>query len=428
VGITDIPMKKKLLVISHVWPFPGHSGQEMRVRNSLIALKKEFQITFLTVGSKKDSEDLRVQMNGYCDELLCLPSRYNRNFATKVFYKALAQIRSFANGLKPSNYLIGDLELTPKRIERVLDGREFDCVLFEYWHAYKCTAFFKRKGTPCILDMHNILSESNIAQRPKNPWILGKWKSQSQDNYRNAEEHAWGLFDGIIAINKLELRYVDERLNGVKLFYVPMGIVLSDLKYCWNPCFDAPKIAYYGGLNSLHNAQSAMDCYHKIMPAIWKKFPNAELWIVGSNPPKSLQEIARNDERVVVTGFVNDLSSVMGKILAVVCPWQGTYGFRSRVIEVMALGIPVVTTSSAVYGMELTHEKGILLSSDNDGLVHHLLRLMSDRAYSENQSNLARFVVDNQFSLEGTYGRFASDLSLWLDGRAHTQSMAVCAT
>ena len=92
------------------------------------------------------------------------------------------------------------------------------------------------------------------------------------------------------------------------------------------------RIAYYGGFGSAKNRASALRCVTQIMPIVWKKWPLAEIWLVGSNPSDDLRALQR-DPRVRVTGFVDDVQSVLRTMTAVLCPWEGTWGFRSRLIE-----------------------------------------------------------------------------------------------
>ena len=85
-------------------------------------------------------------------------------------------------------------------------------------------------------------------------------------------------------------------------FYVPMGTDLSLWPYCWQPS-SPRRITYYGSLGSPHNQPDALLCYREIISVIWEKFPNVELWIVGSNPPRFIKDL-ENNKLVHVTDFI----------------------------------------------------------------------------------------------------------------------------
>ena len=118
-----------------------------------------------------------------------------------------------------------------------------------------------------------------------------------------------------------------------------------------------------------------------------------------------------------VTGFVDDVQSVLRSMTAVVCPWEGTWGFRSRLIETMALGVPAVVTPDAVHGMELEHGGGVLHGRTDAELAAHVLQLLSETDFQKEQSRRARERVEQLFSLEKTYGRLITDLADWLRSR-----------
>jgi glycosyltransferase involved in cell wall biosynthesis len=377
-----------------------------------------FHVTFASAVAADQMEKVRKELSHLCDEVILLPSRYLRNSAARAFHKAAGFLYSHYMGLKRSNYVIGHLEFAPSRVAAMLDGRSFDCVLFEYWHAAGSAAVLRNKGIPCVLDMHDLLWKARARQLDRIQ-ALPKWhKRWALNKYKTSEEDAWKQFDAIIAINREEQKYVETRVpQDIRLFYAPMGINLTQWPYSWEPARPM-RVAYYGGLGSPHNQQDALTCFNKIMPAVWQKFPEAQLWIVGSNPPEHIRAL-ESDPRVRVTGYVENVQEVLRTMSAVVCPWSGTYGFRSRLIEVMATGVPVVASPDAVFGMELEEGNGLFLGADDNELAGHVLRLLENPKFAGEQSQLAREQVDRLFSYDNTYMALMDELSLWLRKRGN---------
>lgn len=407
--------KPRLLVLSHVPPFPRSAGQHQRVFYTLQAAREKFHVTFATVAGP-ESDLTREKLLTVCDDILLLPSVHGRNVASRLFHLAVGTVYATTTGLKRSNYAIGRVEFHPRRIATFLGSRAFDCVLFEYWHAAASTAVFRQRHIPCVLDMHDILWKSYSHALEPLAGFLGVWKRWAVRQYKAEEERAWTQFDAVVAINRDEERLVSGLLSGhVSVFHAPMGTDLSLWPYSPQPS-TPPRLAYYGALGGQQNEQSALRCLTQIMPAIWEKVPDAELWLVGSNPSESLRRLGI-DSRVHVTGYVEHVQQVLRTMSAVVCPWIGTFGFRSRLIEVMALGVPVVVSPDAVYGMELQEGKGVLRGRTDAELVNHVLRLITDATFAREQGKLARDQVEQVFSLENTYGRLIADLDRWLRGR-----------
>jgi hypothetical protein len=410
--------KRRLLVLSHVLPFPRTGGQNQRVFYTLQAAREQFHVTFATAVPQASMAATKEKLLALCDEALVMPSRYMAGSpAARRWHQAMGAAYTARTGLKSSNYAVAELEFPPERVKTLIQGRQFDCALFEYWHAYRTTPVFQAQGTPCVLDMHNILWQVYQRQVSEQAHAPAWWKRRAIHQYRAQEEHSWTVFDGVIAINREEQEYARERIPGsTRMFYAPMGTDLSLWPYSWQPARPV-RVAYYGGLGNPRNQEGALTVHQRVMPEVWKRFPDAELWLIGSNPPESLKALAA-DPRVKVTGFVESVQPILGAVTAVVCPWSGTFGFRSRIVEVMALGVPVVASPDAVAGMELEHGNGILLGQDDSELPGLTLRLLEDPAFAADQSRRARQETERLYSLETTYHRLMRELDGWIAERA----------
>jgi glycosyltransferase involved in cell wall biosynthesis len=400
--------KPHLLVLSQIFPFPGSAGQQQRVLYTLLSLRERFRITFVAPVEPGTEEVIRQRLLACCDDAFLLPSAYSHSVFTKAWHKVSGLLYSVRTGLKTSNYIVSRVEFTPARLADTLQGVEADCALFEYWHAAESIPALRNMGIDCVLDMHDILWRSYSRQLDIRPLTPRWWKRRAVRLYREQEERAWAMFDGLITINSAEHDYVHEKLPHMQLFYAPMGIDTDQWPYSWQPS-DPPRVAYYGGLGSKHNQQDAMHCYSAVMPLVWEQCPDAQLWLIGGNPPQSILDLAR-DPRVRVTGYVERVQDVLKTMRAVICPWSGTFGFRSRLIEVMALGVPVVASSDAVYGMLMEQGRGLFLADTDREMADAALPLLMSREFAEGQSKLARRQVEEKFSFDATYGRLADQL------------------
>jgi polysaccharide biosynthesis protein PslH len=402
--------KPRLLIVSAVLPFPRKAGQNQRVYYKIKAAREHFHVTFLTFTEPAWISEVRAKLLEVCDDAIILPGRYASSRLSRLSHKARGTLFSLKTGLKFSNYVTGELEFTPSRIAALLTNQHFDCALFEYWHAHQTIPTFHTHNIPCVLDMHDVLWQSYSRQLSAKRGLPAWWRDRAIKLYQQTEEYAWQQFDALIAINAAEGQYARGIVRDhIPIFYTPMGTDLSTWPYSWEPA-EPPRIGYYASMSSPHNQQDALHCFTHIMPLIWDKIPNAELWLVGSNPPDFIQALPQKDSRIHVTGFVDRVQDVLKTMSAVLCPWSGTYGFRSRLIEVMGLGVPIVASPDAVYGMNMTTGQGIFLSPTDEGLAQYTLDLVCQPAFAQQQSKLARAQMEQKFSYEATYGQFATDL------------------
>jgi polysaccharide biosynthesis protein PslH len=402
---------QRILVVSHVLPFPGSAGQRQRVGLTLQALRQEFHVTFATSVPVEEVGETSVALEDWCDEAIVAPEILPASGLASLMRKVAMAAYCVRTGLRPSNYVLSQVEFTPARLCELIGDREFDCVLLEYWHATDSMKSFRDRGIPVVLDTHNILWQAYRADLDRKQWIPAWWKRRAVALYRSAEEEAWRQFDGLIGINRQEHLYMQLAAPSVRHFYTPMGVdVEHRWRYRWQP--EGLRLCCYGGFGSGHNAASALQCAQKIMPLVWDQFPSAELWIVGSNPPLFLQAL-QADPRIRVTGFVDEVQPLLGSMRLMLCPWKGTYGFRSRLVELMAVGVPVVANPDAVDGMEMEHGQGVLLADDDRGLAEHALQLLSDGEFAAEQSKRARALVAACYGYQATYGALSRELGEW---------------
>ena len=417
--------RPRLLVLSHALPFPKSSGQSLRIHYMLAALRERFHLTFGTVAEAADCSEVGRKLRELCDDAVVLPARYPASRVARIPHQARSLAYQARTGLRRSNYVLSQIELTPERVGKIVGDAKFDAVLYEYWHAAPSLVEFRRRGIPALLDMHNVLWRAYDAEMKLEPWIPGIVRNHLVKLYRQREEAAWREFDGLVAINREELGYTRKVAPSRQVFYGPMGVELEQWPYCWRPDEERPRVAYYGGMSAKRNQEGALRVLRDVMPAVWAKFPRAEFWIVGSRPPASIEALAANP-LIKVTGFVKDLPPLLATMSVVVCPFDGTYGFRSRMVEVLAVGVPSVCTPDAVDGMELVERRAVLAGESGRELADQTLKLLGSRTASEQLSKHARRTVEELFSYQNTYQRLAGDLAQWLAERKETHGEVGC--
>ncbi|MBZ2179174.1 MAG: glycosyltransferase family 4 protein [Acidobacteriota bacterium] len=415
---------RRILVVSHVLPYPASAGQRQRVGLTLQGLREAFHVTFLTTVAPDEVRPTREALAAWCDEAIVASYAEGAAGLSGWWRRLATAFYCIWTGLRASNYFLERVAFPAGRWEELLGEREFDCVLLEYWHAAASMQYFRDRGIPVVLDTHNVLWQAYRADLDRRRWIPAWWKRRAVALYREAEEEAWRQFDGLIAINREEHLAMRRAAPRVRHFYTPMGVdVVNRWCYRWRP--EGLRICCYGGFGSAHNTASALRCARQIMPMVWRRLPHAELWLVGSQPPAALRAL-ETDARIRVTGFVDEVQPLLGSMQLVLCPWKGTYGFRSRLVEVMAVGVPVVANPDAVDGMEMAHEQGILLGDDDTALALHALRLLTDRPFAAQQSERARALVAARYGFEATYGALSRELSQWVSAHPSRDTERAC--
>jgi len=176
---------------------------------------------------------------------------------------------------------------------------------------------------------------------------------------------------------------------GVKVHVVPNGVD-TDFFTC-RPDPGRPTLLFCGSLD-MHPNQEAMAYFLKrIWPRLVAQVPDIELYIVGRNPPRWLEEAGKNNPRVHVTGYVDDVRPYFQHAAVCVCPIVSGGGTRLKILDSLAMGVPVVSTPFAASGLSLEHERHLLLGDTDEQFTDATLRLLR---YPSLRAELARAGAD----------------------------------
>lgn len=405
--MTERPL---LFVVSGVLPFPPAAGQNQRVRLKLEALRAHFRLGFLTFAPSHRVQEVTERLREWVDLPVVLPSKVQASTASRVWHHIRGHLWRIPRGLKLSNYVVGEVELAPERVLGPLLESKPDMVLFEYWHTWKVARALREHRVTTALDLHDLLWQGRSRDLEEARWVPSAAARRMTEAYREREETAWRHYDILITISAGEDAHVRQQADPSQtVLLAPMGVDTDYWSYRWQPAAP-PRVMYYGGLASAHNQRDALIVLDRVMPRIWQERPEVELWIVGSNPPDSLTRRVHGEPRLTVTGFLPDPRGTLGSASVIVCPWTGTYGFRSRIIEALSLGVPVVASHDATAGMSLPMTPFLKIGDTTEALADLALETLGTLNAASGRERVAAYIADN-LSFPGTYGRLAASLA-----------------
>ena len=180
---------------------------------------------------------------------------------------------------------------------------------------------------------------------------------------------------------------------------LPNGI---DLGY-WTrsaPASERPCIAFSGVMDYTPNDDAARRLVEDVVPLVRRRIPGLEVLIVGRDPTPALREAAGRVPGVTLTGFVDDVRPHLERAALLAAPLRVASGMQNKVLEALALELPVVTTAAAAAGLrgaDGCEPPLVVAGADAGGFADAVVELLGDR---EEQLRLAadgRRFVDHQF-------------------------------
>jgi glycosyltransferase involved in cell wall biosynthesis len=164
-------------------------------------------------------------------------------------------------------------------------------------------------------------------------------------------------------------------------------------------------LVYNGALTYGANQDAMWYFLTEIFPGIRQQHPEARLTITGSTSGVDLSALALNNS-VQLTGYVDDVRVPVAEASVCVIPIRQGGGTRLKILEAMALGTPVVSTSKGAEGLYVTPGKDILIADKPIGFASEVVRLLQDCALRQRLAENARRLVEEHYDWSEIGRRF----------------------
>lgn len=287
-------------------------------------------------------------------------------------------------------------------------GSQLDAVLLSRPHvAAEHLAEIRRHSRARIVfyghDLHfrRLLQEHALSGKPET--LAAARKSQA------LEQKVWQAADVVLYPSIDEVMHLRELLPAIDARAVP---AYSFPEFATDSAPDAREgILFVAGFAHPPNVDAALWLHKEVMPLVHAQRPNVKLHLVGSHPTEAVQALA--DARTEVTGYVSDavlLDFYRWSRVAVV-PLRFGAGIKSKVVEALQQGLPLVTTPVGAQGLEGLQDVAFV-GDQAPALADAILRLLSDDAQWRQCSRAGAEFAAARFSADSMRAAIASAFGL----------------
>jgi glycosyltransferase involved in cell wall biosynthesis len=227
-----------------------------------------------------------------------------------------------------------------------------------------------------VLTMHNIDHVRN-ARLLKNlrPGLEFFFRYIDQGRLVSWEHHALGDFDRVVAMSQLDLDCMRALRCDMRGAVVPNGVDVDGLPFGDGAPRGSQDVVFVASMDTDANHDAAMFFVEDIWPLVKAARPRARITFVGRNPRKELVMAANGDD-LVVTGSVPDVVPFYRAASLAIVPLRVGGGTRLKILEAMALGVPVVSTSVGCEGLELADGEDLCMADSASGFAQAVVALL----------------------------------------------------
>lgn len=380
----------RILALSWWFPYPPDNGARLRVYNLLKQFSSKHQVTLVAFSRESRDANYLDSLKPYCQEVHLLPGRVFHRHSLKAWMGFLSsKPRAVVDAYDPK---------AAARIQRIASNGQFDVVVaFEVGAAVGIAPYVVAiKGIPALLeDLESaVLKEQFTVQRSawgRVRYGMTWWKMQ------RFTARILRRFEACTVASVQEratLLEIVPDYQGVEI--VPNGI---DIKlYEGNYGLPEPDtLIFTGALTYEANFDAMRFFLGEVFPLLKTHRPSLKLHITGSTEgvPVDRLPLAAG---VTFTGYADDIRPLVARSQVCVVPMRIGGGTRLKILEAMALGVPVVSTNKGAEGLEVVPGQDLLIADEPAEFAEAVVSLLEDHRMrgilSRNGRNLVRARYD----------------------------------
>ncbi len=395
----------KILWYSHFLPYPPVGGASQRSYHLLRQAARRHEVVLAALNPRNNRErgrEAAIEFGKWCAEVHVweppfrwMGPRWWVGLAFSVFQSAPLNCRALWSPELGARWQ----ELLRAHPDALV---HFDSPDLAYY-------FDAARGRRKVLNHHNCESAMAVRRAEVEPNPLKKRYLLSYARKLVEVESRWcRQFAVNLMVSEHDSELLRRHCPGAHVHVVANG---TDTEY-FAPPPKAPEFgaAIFAASFGWYPNISAARYLQKIWPLVEQQLPGAHLYLAGKSPPPFLQEWARRNPQVTVIPNPSDIRPWVARAGVFVCPIVDGGGTRLKILDAMAQGKAVVSTSIGCEGLEVTHGENILIADDAEDFASAVVRLFLDDDLRQRLARAGRELVERRYSwhrigedLEGAY-------------------------
>jgi glycosyltransferase involved in cell wall biosynthesis len=386
-----------ILYVSPMPPSPPRFGAQARMHGLMTSLARRHDITAIAlVDEGFDVEDCRRAMLAYCREVVLIPNPHGRNGAIK---RAL-QLRSLVSRRSFERHRCS-VPALQTAIDRALSGGRFDIVNLEFPYLAHFRFDRSRPGqrpAPCVIDAHEIAYDI-VRQFARHGSGAGRsvYAALNWRKLRREELAAFRSADAVCACSVADQERIRAEVPSARTVVIPNA---ADVDFYRpqpeDPPGDGRTVVFFGLMSTVPNIDGATWFVREIWPLVHRARADARCKIIGKGAGKAVHDLAGSGVEIV--GFVEDLRPHLAAAAALVVPLRLGGGTRLKIVEGMAMGKAIVSTTLGAEGLDIASGQNIVVADDAAGFANAVVRLLDEPARAAEIGAAARRLAVERYA------------------------------
>ncbi|MDH4219579.1 MAG: glycosyltransferase family 4 protein [Candidatus Aminicenantes bacterium] len=377
----------RILITCKEFPHSKVIGGPIIIHNRLKHLSKKHLVS-LAAFCHPEEEKYIPSVEPYCHDLKLVPFPPKRSFLRATW--------DFFTSPIPHYFLrvYGSSDMSQTIAEMVKKDR-YDFVIAEY--SVMGQFLHNNPDLPPvrrIMSVHECYYLARLKSYHHHRFGINKLREVL--NLKGLKKYEFDMYRNVDKVLTLTHQGKDELLDispDLDISVVPHGVDVE--AFAFSPQSEEEhSIVFIGNYRHYPNIDAVLYFHENIWSRLKTSLPAVKFYVVGQAPPLEITRLSE-DTSIIVTGTVDDVIPYLRKSKVFICPVRLGGGFRGKILEAMALGRPVVSTSLGAEGIPALNGENIILADEPEKFAKGILDLISNTSlYQKIQTNGRRLMED----------------------------------
>lgn len=402
-----------LLVLSPAFPYPPASGGDIRIYQLLRRLARSFEIHVLAAGDGPDGADqLLVDETGIA-AIYCRREEPRQSLAWQLTKRI-----DFWRG-SPHNISLHVDPALVRTLQGIQSKTRFDAVLIDHLYMLQYARFVR--PAPVFFSATDVETIKYMRWYADEPATCRRrvWRWAQRTVIRRYESRLGQKADVTFATSDSDRDFL-QRMNRTGRFVVAgNGVDLDYFSPRQRESFNQPPaILFVGTMFYKPNYQAVRFLLREVFPRVRRQIPEATCHLVGKTMDHDFAELHQPDAGVFMHGYVPDIRPYLQRCQTMAVPLFIGSGTRIKILETMASGTPVVSSSVGAEGLRCLDGENIVIADSADDFASAIVSLLLDRDRCRRIGAAGRRLVEKEYTWDASAETIRREIAQVLERRS----------
>ena len=355
----------KIFVLLPRIPWPLEKGDKLRAFNQIKQLAKNNEVVLCALNTDKKvrKEDAFKALQPHCISVTFIDISKLSILINiiKAFFKGLPLQCGYFYNAKAH-----------KKIRNIIKKHKPDML---FGQLLRVAEYIRHENTSKTIDYQDVFSMGMKRRCDIAPFYMKPFFNMEYRRLKRYEHDIFDDFDVKTIISLPDREHIDHPKKD-EILIVPNGV--DHEYYTPRECEKKYDIVFTGNMSYAPNVNAVEYLANYILPLVWKKLPDAKMYIAGATPDPRVKKVA--SDRIIISGWLDDMRDAYAQSKIFIAPMRIGTGLQNKLLEAMAMRLPCITTSLANNSLLASEEKNEILVGDKEQeLAEHIITLLTNK-------------------------------------------------